>query len=350
MISLTNRPLGRGLGRPWKSWQHRFAEMWTRRNKAKTAPPPEAGTVESAFDDLVLRLGFDSRAPGWFPALRDLHRHSRSRRLQIVPDFFYTSVFSPADLPANVWDGTFPDCGRWDREAQLAFLRETPSFAAELSALPFERPEGEEATFFWGNDQFSHSDASLYYSMLRRFRPGRIVEVGAGHSTKLAAKAVADNGRGRIVCIDPHAPSWLRALPGDVEILVRPVQESPDSAFLSLEPNDVLFIDGSHIAKTGSDVNHLFLRILPRLPAGVLVHIHDICLPYEYPKRWSEDVLCYWNEQYVLAALLANSPKWEILLGVYFLQKTGIDALMPYVPSVAGVFPGGGSLWLRSRE
>ncbi len=86
------------------------------------------------------------------------------------------------------------------------------------------------------------------------------------------------------------------------------------------------------------------------MPKGVLVHIHDICLPYEYPKRWSDDVLCYWNEQYVLAALLANSPKWEILLGVYFLQKTGIDVLKPYVPSVPGVFPGGGSLWLRSRE
>ena len=133
-----------------------------------------------------------------------------------------------------------------------------------------------------------------------------------------------DNGSGRILCIDPRRRGF--ALDGRDPVAVH----YPDSAFLELAPNDILFIDGSHISKTGSDVNHLFLRILPRMPKGVLVHIHDICLPYEYPKRWSDDVLCYWNEQYVLAALLANSPKWEILLGVYYLQKTaGIDVLKP---------------------
>ena len=100
----------------------------------------------------------------------------------------------------------------------------------------------------------------------------------------------------------------------------------------SLAPSDILFIDGSHISKTGSDVNHLFLRILPRLPKGVVVHIHDICLPFEYPKAWSEDVLCYWNEQYVLAALLANAARYEILLGVYFLQKTDTGGA-PAVPA-----------------
>jgi hypothetical protein len=132
--------------------------------------------------------------------------------------------------------------------------------------------------------------------------------------------------------------------------VARPVQESPDSVFLDLGPSDILFIDGSHMAKTGSDVNHLFLRILPRLPKGVIVHIHDICLPFEYQHYWSEDALCYWNEQYVLAALLANSTKYEILLGVYFLQKTDIESLRPYVPKVPGVKPGGGSLWMCVRE
>src|SRR5262249_44888436 len=161
------------LGRPRKSWQHRartkarsigvrVLQMWTRRGRGKdgssAALSPGTPTLEEAFDDLVRRLGFDSQAPGWFEALNRLHRHSRARRLQVVPDFFYTSVFAPADLPASVWDGTFPDCGRWDRDAQLAFLRETPSFAAELSTLPYERPKAEEATFYWGNDQFSHSD------------------------------------------------------------------------------------------------------------------------------------------------------------------------------------------------
>lgn len=135
-----------------------------------------------------------------------------------------------------------------------------------------------------------------------------------------------------------------------MEIIARPVQELPVSVFKDLGPSDILFIDGSHISKTGSDVNHLFLRVLPKLPKGVLVQVHDICLPFEYQRVWSEDFLSYWNEQYVLAGLLANSVKYEVLLGVYFLQRCCPEALKPFVPAVPGVLPGGGSLWLRSRE
>ena len=321
-----------------------------RRAKADDGPPSAAPPgAREIYDALVARLGFDPQNPGWSPALRDLHRYSRSKRLQVFPDFFYAPVFAPADLPPATWDATFPDCGTFDLEAQRAFLRETPGYAGELSRLPFDKPEGDDTSFYWGNDQFSHSDASLYYALIRRFRPARIVEVGAGHSTKLALRAVRDNGVGRVLCIDPNAPAWLRALDGPIEIVPRPVQESPDSVFLGLQSSDILFIDGSHISKTGSDVNHLFLRILPRLPKGVLVHVHDICLPFEYLRSWSEDVLCYWNEQYVLAALLANSTKYEVLLGVYFIAKTDVEALRPFTPRVPGVFPHGGSLWIRSR-
>jgi hypothetical protein len=317
----------------------------------KTENPAEAAaSAQELYDELLRRVGFDSNAPNWTPALRELHRHSRARRLQLFPDFFYAPVFAPADLFPEVWAGTFPDCGTWDLDAQRAFLRETPSYAAELSALPYERPEGDTTAFYWGNDQFSHSDASLYYAILRRFRPGRIVEVGAGHSTKLAARAVRGNGSGRILCIDPHAPEWLARLDAPVEVQANPVQETPDETFLGLVSGDVLFIDGSHIVKTGSDVNHLFLRILPRLPKGVIVHVHDICLPFEYPRYWSEEALCYWNEQYVLAALLANSTKYEILVGVHYLQRADVSSLGPYVPAVPGVMAGGGSLWLRVRE
>jgi len=319
------------------------------RKKVESAVPPPRD-LAAEFDRLFEGLGADPLHPGWSPALRELHRHSRSKRLQILPDFFYTSVFNPADLPPEVWDATFSHCGRFDLDAQRAFLKETPSFAKELARFPYEKPADDDVSFYWGNDQFSHADASLYYALLRRFRPRRVVEVGAGHSTKLAALALRENGAGRILCIDPHAPGWLGKLEGEIEVVPRPVQQTPDEVFLGLEPSDVLFIDGSHISKTGSDVNHLFLRILPRLPKGVIVHVHDICLPFEYPRYWSEDVFCYWNEQYVLAALLANSVKYEILLGVYFLQKSDPEALRPFVPDVPGVFVGGGSLWIRARD
>lgn len=162
--------------------------------EGETADAPGLDAADT-FDRLVGLLGFNSERPSWSPALRDLHRHSRSRRLQLLPDLFYTSAFSPADLPEAAWEGSFPDCGSFDLQAQRVFLEETPSFADLLSSLPFEAP-ADHAMFCWGNEQFSHSDATLYYSLIRRFRPEHIVEVGSGHSTKLALKAIHDNGSG----------------------------------------------------------------------------------------------------------------------------------------------------------
>jgi hypothetical protein len=321
-----------------------------RRGPSRGAGAPGEPSVDELFDALVARLGFDPAHPGWSPALRELHRRSRRSRLQLIPEFFYTPVWSPELVPESQWEARFDACGEWDLARQRAFLAETPAFAEVLGALPWDAP-ADKAVFHWNNDQFSHSDAALYYTLLRRLRPRRVVEVGAGNSTKLAAKALGDNGAGSILCIDPHAPSWLPGLGANVQVqvLAAPVQEAPDDVFLSLSENDVLFIDGSHISKTGSDVNHVFLRILPRLPKGVVVHVHDICLPFEYPRYWSEDVLCYWNEQYVLAALLANSTKLEVLLGSYFLHRTEPDLLRRFLPSpaIAGVESIGGSVWMR---
>jgi hypothetical protein len=310
----------------------------------------KAFRTEDLFDGIVARLGFDPAHPDWTPQLRRLHTHSRKQRLQVIPDFFYTPVFSPATLPPGVWEGSFPDCGSFDLEAQRAFLQETPTFQKELEALPSAPHTPRDASFYWGNEQFGHADAALYYCLIRRFRPGRIVEVGAGYSTTLALQAIQANGTGSVLCIDPHPPASLQSWKELIEIRTQPVQEAPDSLFLELRPSDILFIDGSHITKMGSDVNHLFLRVLPKLPKGVLVHIHDICLPFDYPRTWSEDSLCYWNEQYVLAGLLANSTKFRVLVGVYFLQKTDPDALVPLLPKFPGVFPGGGSLWMQSME
>lgn len=327
--------------------------IWRRLRSARRSDPRDprallqSWSLEEIYDHLVLRLGFDTSQPSWSEALRRLHRHSRQRRLQVIPEFFYTSVLFPESLPPSVWEGSFPDCGTFDLDAQRAFLRDMPpGIRDELERFPATgEPGGSQ--YYWLNEQFSHSDASFYYSMIRRFRPNRIVEVGAGYSTKLAMTAVEANGTGRILCIDPYAPPSLK-LRSNLEIRAQQVQDVPVSVFEELGASDILFIDGSHISKTGSDVNHLFLRVLPKLPKGVLVHIHDVCLPFEYPKNWATDYECYWNEQYVVAALLANSSKYEVVLGTYFLQKTDESALAPFVPRIPGVMPGGGSLWLRT--
>ena len=119
--------------------------------------------------------------------------------------------------------------------------------------------------------------------------------------------------------------------------------------FEGLQSGDILFIDGSHIVKTGSDVNHVFLRVLPRLAEGVYVHVHDIALPFEYPKTWSDQMM-YWSEQYLVAALLSDSTKWELLVSIYFHQRKESNPLWAFIPRLPGIFPGGGSLWMRSRH
>jgi hypothetical protein len=118
--------------------------------------------------------------------------------------------------------------------------------------------------------------------------------------------------------------------------------------FDELESGDVLFVDTTHVVKLGSDVNHIVLQILPRLKPGVIVHVHDIFIPYEYPRQWPEKFGLFWNEQYLVHAFLAMNPGYEILFSVSALHRDRTDALRAMVPSA---IPGGGSgFWIRRTQ
>jgi predicted O-methyltransferase YrrM len=135
-------------------------------------------------------------------------------------------------------------------------------------------------------DWFPRLDATIAYTIVRDLRPRRIVEVGSGHSTRFLSRAVADAASDcEILCIDPKPRAALEGLA--VRHVARRLQEVPEESFAVLAPGDVLFIDSSHLALPGSDVDHFFHRILPALPAGVLVHVHDIFLPDPYPREWA---------------------------------------------------------------
>jgi hypothetical protein len=220
-------------------------------------------------------------------------------------------------------------------------------FAAELSDFPVQQPSEGPPVFHWENSEFSHHDAVLYYSILRAHRPRRVVEIGGGFSTLLASAAAMRNGATEVVCVEPYPRPFLSAGLPRVALMGMPVQEAPMSTFDALGEGDVLFYDGTHVAKTGSDVNHVLLRILPRLAPGVFVHVHDIFLPFEYPREWLEQRL-YWNEQYVLAALVSHSRKFQVLAANHFLMREAIDRL--YRLSVPGIplKTGGASFWMRT--
>ena len=166
--------------------------------------------------------------------------------------------------------------------------------------------------------------------MLRAVKPARVVEVGAGVSTAVALAALSRNGSGTITCIEPYPRAALRRLP--ITLVESPVQSVPQDYFTTLQAGDVLFIDSTHVVRVGGDVNLIVLEILPRLSPGVLVHFHDIYLPYDYPpdlfaSLWS------WNETSLIRAYL-----WQdtVLLKCFFVFR---HSTTPILSALADIFP-----------
>lgn len=203
----------------------------------------------------------------------------------------------------------------------------------------------------WGQDWFPRLDAAIAYVLVRERRPARIVEIGSGHSTRFLARAIADGGLAtRLTAVDPApragldglAVEWRRGLLQ--EVLAETGAASPLAA---LTAGDFLMIDSSHVLMPGSDVDLLLNRVLPLLPAGVLVHVHDVFLPDAYPRDWA------WrgyNEQNALAPLL-TSGAYAPLFASQFVATRMVDALarscIARLPLVAGARES--SLWLEKR-
>ena len=180
-----------------------------------------------------------------------------------------------------------------------ALLHRMGSFAEAFAAISGNTPPEPR----WNQDWFPRLDAAAAYVLVRENRPRRIVEVGSGHSTRFLSRAIRDGGRStELTAIDPAPRAAFEGLP--VTLLRATLQEAGTTHFATLEGGDMLFIDSSHILMPGTDVDILFNRVMPALPSGVLVHIHDIFLPDDYPPEWE------WrgyNEQLGVAALLQGS-------------------------------------------
>ncbi|MBT5495001.1 MAG: class I SAM-dependent methyltransferase [Alphaproteobacteria bacterium] len=196
----------------------------------------------------------------------------------------------------------------------------------------------------WNQDWFPRLDALAAYVMVRRAQPARIVEVGAGHSTRFLARAIRDGHLAtRLTSLDPQPRATLSGF----DVLTKPLQDIPLSLFGSLRIGDILFVDSSHVLAPGSDVARLMGHILPPLPSGLLVHFHDIFLPNDYPSDWAHR---RYNEQSAVAGLL-SSGDWQIeFSSAHAVRRLG-DAIAQSVagelPLIAGARES--SLWLRKR-
>lgn len=191
------------------------------------------------------------------------------------------------------------------------------------------------------NGYYDTPDAEALYLMIRRFEPKHVIEVGCGNSTRITRQAVLDAGCDtRLTAIDPYPRADIAHVVDHFE--QKRLEEVDPSLFATLDSGDVLFIDSSHQVRMSNDVAHLFCRIIPALKTGVVIHVHDVFLPYEYPKRFFYDCPS-WGEQYVLHTLIQNGA-FELLWPGYYLQQARPDAVAA-LPFLAG--GRAQSLWMR---
>ena len=231
-------------------------------------------------------------------------------------------------------------------ETQLSLLKK---FEEYYDKIPFKHDKAEGLRYYFNNQGYSYTDAIMLYSFIQHFKPENIIEIGSGFSsTVMLDTKDSMETKINIQFIEPY-PQLLYSLfkKHDFECKVydTKVQSVPLQVFSELKENDILFIDSSHVSKTGSDVNFEIFQILPVLNSGVIIHIHDIFYPFEYPKEWVR-LGRNWNEDYLVKAFLMYNKDYEILLFSDYIHKHHKSAFknMPLTYKNTG-----GGLWLRKR-
>lgn len=237
-------------------------------------------------------------------------------------------------------------------EVQLSYL-ENFNYSNELLHFPMKK--GNKNNFYFQNSGFSCGDAEILYSMIRYLKPKKIIEVGSGNSTLMSLNAIRKNRqedkeyRCDFYCIEPFEQPWLEAKK-EIKVLRKKVEEVDLNFFLKLEKNDILFIDSSHVIRPQGDVLYEYQEILPALQTGVVIHIHDIFTPRDYPKEWLIDEVRLWNEQYLLEGYLTNNSEVEIICALNYLKHNYWDAISakcPILKKHKEAEPG--SFWIRKK-
>lgn len=226
-------------------------------------------------------------------------------------------------------------------QGQLNLLNQLESY---YKFFPYNESQSTNFRYHLDNDYFSSKDAVLLFCLLKHLNPKKIIEVGSGFSSALMLDTCTNT---ELTFIEPNPQRLISLLrPTDEtasEILTKQIQRVELSRFKELNENDILFIDSSHISKTGSDVNFIIFEILPILKKGVLVHFHDVFYPFEYPKKWIVEGR-NWNEDYILRAFLMYNEHFEIELFNHYLEVFNHQLFnpMPYCKTEQA-----SSLWLR---
>ena len=258
-----------------------------------------------------------------------------------LPVNYYSPVPNIEDLQRRrVWDRRSALAGIDFRpDAQVAYLAKLgQAFGTECTWPP--SPTSNPADFFTENNTFSFACAAGTHCIIRERQPRRVIEIGSGMSSLIISAALRGNdpegaNPTDYTIVDPYPSPRLRTLPGTpATVIDRRVEDVDPTMFDQLESGDVLFVDSGHVVRTGGDVNFLILDVLPRLKPGVVVHFHDIALPFEYPEVYftKPEFRVFWTEAYLLQAFLAHNDSFEILLAMAHLEHDHQDVFRQAFP------------------
>lgn len=282
---------------------------------------------------------------------RRIHDHFK---ITVVANHYYEPVFTDADLSTPSDQARLLPGIDFNMTGQMATL-EKFRFADELATLNGSAVNEHVYRYENQNRMFAEGDADALYSFIRAYKPATVIEIGCGQSSIVAELALRKNHAEdagpspRHICFEPFHNGWLHGIGADFRALR--VEQVDLSIFQDLKPNDMVFIDSTHVLRPQGDIEHEFLRILPLLPAGVLVHIHDIFTPRDYSQKFLREDRRFWTEQYVLEAFLSHNRDYEILLALNDLHAQREPKLYEALPILADhpqAQPG--SFWIRRRS
>ena len=315
-------------------------------------------------------MGFKGYSERNFSFIRELWKNKAAVRALLKSENF---VFIRDYLPGHFYS-PIPDLGEMKRKAGEIFDRSRKTveaievneqqqlhlisaFGKMYPEMPFSEKQTAGTRYYLDNPFFSFGDGVVLYSFLRHFKPRRVIEVGSGFSSAEmldVSERFYDNPI-EFTFIEPY-PDRLYGVLSQADrrlckIETKPVQQVDPAVFCGLQENDFLFIDSSHVGKTGSDVLHILFRLLPLLKKGVIVQFHDILWPFEYPQSWIEEGRA-WNEAYFLRAFLQYNPAFEVLYFNSFMAIHHPETLRSSLPLVLArpsrpETVGNSSLWLR---
>lgn len=278
----------------------------------------------------------------------------------IVEQGYASPIPDLALLPADVWSRRSPLGGiDFDLDAQIEMLRSKLLPFVKEFAAPAE-PTADPSEYYLHNYMYGPVDAEVLYAMVRAHKPRRLIETGSGFSSMVITRALAANADQGHECayeiFDPY-PGQATVAAVAFDMASRPelqrvsATDIPVEHYAGLEAGDILFADTSHAVKPGGEVNYLILDVLPQLRSGVIVHIHDIYLPWEYPRDWFDRFRYYWTEQYLLQAFLSFNPAYEIIFSSWgTIRERGeeLERLIPSFkrdPHFSGVPVQGDTVW-----